>query len=365
MEKAESLQSSIVNLKSSIKLRVAIIGAGDMGVRHAAAWQNLAIETEGAIQAEIVALVDDVAERLKDAQESFRLEDTALFSDYRIALARSKPDVVSVCIPTAFHAEVGITAMEYGAHVLIEKPLALTLEQADAVIQAAGKNGVLLAVGFMLRYSPAVQTVKQWLEQGKFGQNLLYTAENIMTIRPKIVMHAKNINGGPVMDYWCHHFDLWSYFFDSKPISVAGYGSIFAQGKPEVSHFNELAIDTAGVTVRYANGNIGQFSTSWGLPRNLSMGMLENDRLIGSNGIAFGNIRHELKLHYNAGDKEEILVTSNNLKHLWQDEITGFATAIVQGGKPLAGGAEGRAALVTSLAALKAIETGETVYLHE
>jgi UDP-N-acetylglucosamine 3-dehydrogenase len=345
------------------KLRVAVIGAGDMGVRHAAAWQNLPSGTEGAIEGEIVAIVDDVAERLRAAQETYRLEDSALFQSYRTAFAETKPDVVSVCIPTAFHAEVGIAAIEQGAHVLIEKPLALTLEQADAVIGAAEKQGVLLAVGFMLRYSPAVQQVKQWIEQGKFGSKILHTAEHMLSTRPKIVMHAKNINGGPIVDYWCHHFDLWGYFFDSVPASVAGYGAVFAEGKPEVANLGELAIDTAGVVVSYANGSVGQFNTCWGLPRSLTMGMLENDRIIGANGIATGNIRHEMKLHYNEEGQEEILVAKNDHANLWQDEITALAKAITQGGKPAAGGAEGKAALRLSLAALKAIEVGETVYL--
>jgi predicted dehydrogenase len=336
-----------------------------MGVRHAAAWQNLAVETEGAIVGEIVALVDDVAERLREAQTSFKLEDAALFNHYKAALRETKPDVVSVCIPTAFHAEVGIAAIEQGAHVLIEKPLALTLDQAEAVIAAAEKTGVLLAVGFMLRYSPAVLEVKNWIEQGNFGSTLLHTAENIMSTRPKIVMHAKNINGGPIMDYWCHHFDLWQYFFNSKAVSVAGYGSSFAQGKAEVAHINDLAIDTAGVVVRYASGDVGQFSTSWGLPRGLHVGMLENDRIIGANGIAIGNIRHEMKLHYSVEGKEEILVAKNHVKEFWQDEITALAIAITQGGKPTAGGAEGKEALKMSLATLKAIESGETVYLND
>ncbi len=347
------------------RLKVAVVGAGDMGLRHAQGWQQLAVTTGGAIEGELVAIVDDAPARLEVARDMFKLNSSALFSDYHTAIAQVRPDVVSVCVPTAFHAEVGLTAIEYGAHVLIEKPLALTLEQADTVIEAAQKQGVVLAVGFMLRYSPGVQKLKSWVESGKFGGPLFYAAEDFMEIRPKIVMHHKGINGGPLVDYWCHHFDLWSLLFNSQPVSVAGYGATFATGKPEVAQLRELAIDTAGVIVRYASGDVGQLSTSWGLPRGLSLGILEADRLAGPNGIALGNVRHKLTLHALGPDGKELIEEAlNNNAVFWQDEITTLAQIITQGGQPLAAGREGRAALALSLAALEAIESGETVRIN-
>jgi UDP-N-acetylglucosamine 3-dehydrogenase len=344
------------------RLKVGVVGAGDMGLRHAQSWQNLSQTTGGQIEGEIVAIVDDVAPRLEAARDMFKLDSSAMFSDYHTAIARTRPDVVSVCVPTAFHVPVGLAAIEYGAHVLIEKPLSLSLEQTDAVIEAARRQGVVLAVGFMLRYSPAIRQLKSWVEAGRLGNPLFYSAENFMEIRPKILMHHKGINGGPLMDYWCHHFDLWSLLFDSAPVSVAGYGGIFAQGKPEVVGISELAIDTAGVVVRYANGSVGQLSTSWGLPKGLSVGHLSADRLAGPNGIVVGDIRKTLTLHAAGPDGKEVLEeTRNELAVFWQDEITALARTIVQGGQPLAGGKEGRDALALSLAALEAVETGKTI----
>ncbi|HEX2911310.1 MAG TPA: Gfo/Idh/MocA family oxidoreductase [Chloroflexia bacterium] len=349
-------------MTTSRKLRVVVVGAGDMGLRHALAWRELRARTNGEIEGELVGLVDDAPARLEAARDLFRLSDSTLFSDYQEAIASARPDVVSVCVPTAFHTTVGLVAIEHGAHVLIEKPLALTLEQADSVISAAERQGVLLAVGFMLRYSPAVRQLQNWVTQGKLGQPLFYSAENFMGIRPKIVMHHKNINGGPLVDYWCHHFDLWSLLFQSEPLSVTGYGSTFAQGKPEVAHLSELAVDTAGVLVRYANGSTGQLSTSWGLPRGLSV-TFSADRLVGPLGIVIGDIRKSLTL-YSVEEGSQVQVQAENIERdFWQDEITALARAIVQGGAPLAGGAEGRKALELSLAALESIETGQVVKL--
>lgn len=353
------------NPKSTIRnLRVAVVGLGDMGLRHAQGWQELAANTSGTVAGEIVALVDDAPARLETARQHFGLESSTLFSDYHTAIARTRPDVVSVCVPTAFHAEVGLAAIEYGAHVLIEKPLALTLEQADAVVSAAERQGVVLAVGFMLRYSPGVQQLQSWVQSGKLGQPLFYTAENFMEVRPKVVMHHKGINGGPLVDFWCHHFDLWSLLFKSQPLSVAGYGGTFAAGKPEVAGLSDLALDTAGVVVRYASGDVGQLSTSWGLPRGLSLGMVSSDRLVGPQGIALGDIRKTMTLHAARPDGAEIIEEAcNQPKVFWQDEITALAHTITQGGQPLAGGREGRDALMLSLAAIEAIETSSTVKL--
>ncbi len=346
------------------RLRVAVIGAGDMGLRHAQGWQALAKTTDGAIEGELVALVDDMPGRLEATRQQFGLSSAALFSEYKAAISHTRPDVVSVCVPTAFHVPVGLEAIKFGSHVLIEKPLSLSLEQSEAIIAAAERKGVILAVGFMLRYAPAVQQLKSWVEAGKLGGPLFWAAENFMEVRPKILMHHKGINGGPLVDYWCHHFDLWSWIFDSQPVSVAGYGAIFAQGKAEVANLGELAIDTAGVIVRYANGAIGQLSTSWGLPRGLSLGMLSSDRLVGPNGIVVGDIRKTMNLHALGKDGRELLEQSQNThSNFWQDEITALARTIAEGGQPLAGGRQGRDALALSLAALEAVETGKTVNL--
>lgn len=337
---------------SNKNLRICVVGAGDMGLRHVKGWQQVS-------NAEVVAIVDDVPERLQAAGREFKVGD--LFADYQSAISETKPDVVSVCIPTAFHAPVSLYAMEHGAHVLCEKPIALTLADADAMIETAQRKGVLLAVGFMLRYSQAVQKLKQqWIDSNAIGRPIMVVSENFMEVRPKILMHDRNINGGPLIDYWCHHFDLWSYLFDSKPVSISGYGTIFARDKAEVAHLKELAIDTAGVALKFQSGDIGQLATSWGLPRALAGQAISNDKFIGPNGLIIGDVRRHLTLLRADGTSEEIYNTGRDW---WHDEIAEFAHIIRSGGTPLVTGQQGREALQISLAAIEAIESGQTVTL--
>ncbi len=332
-------------------LKICVVGAGDMGLRHLNGWQ--AVEN-----AEVVAIVDDVPPRLRDAGRQFGV--SGLYSNHQTAILETRPNVVSVCIPTAFHADVSLYALEHGAHVLCEKPIALSMADADAMLETAQRNGLLLTVGFMLRYSQGVQTLKDWVAGGQIGRPILYVAENFMEVRPKILMHARHVNGGPLLDYWCHHFDLWSYLFESRPVSVAGYGAILAQGKPEVENLDPLAIDTAGVIVQYQSGDIGQLATSWGLPTALSGHALSSDKLIGPQGLITGNIRRDLILHRATGRSQEI---TNRGFDWWRDEIAAFAQAIRSGGALRVTGENGREALRVSLAAIEAIETGQTVNL--
>ncbi len=329
-------------------LKVSVIGVGDMGVRHIAAWKNVP-------GTEIVALVEAVPSRLEEVGREWGI--SGRYGDYRQALDESRPDIVSICLPTSFHAPVTLYALRGGAHVLCEKPVALTLAEARAMQTAAKQHGRLLAVGFMLRYSPAMARLKKWLDEGRIGRPVMAVSENFMEVRPKRVMHAKNINGGPIADYWCHHFDLWAWLFNSQPESLAGYGTILAAGKAEVQGLGELAVDTAGVSIKYRSGDFGQFSTTWGWPPALKPWASSSDKFIGPEGIIFGDIRKKLTLVQKTGQTEAV---SNTGRNWWQDEITAFARAVREG-EPFVGAEEGIAALKVSLGALEAIENGTTV----
>src|SRR5213078_5084639 len=120
---------------------VAIIGCGDMGVQHAAAWQTRS-------DCKIVAVCDESAERRDALAKS---TGAGAFSKHADAIAHDAVNVISICTPVAFHSEVGIAAARAGKHVLCEKPIALTLEQADAMIRAARENKVLLCISLQYR----------------------------------------------------------------------------------------------------------------------------------------------------------------------------------------------------------------------
>jgi predicted dehydrogenase len=335
------------------KLRICVVGCGMLGAMHAVRWNRLP-------EAQVVAVVDMKPERAEKLAKDCGLDRWYL--DYREAVVRDDVDVVSVCVPTALHSEVTVLAANHGKHVLSEKPIALTLEGADAMIEAARRNGVKLGVGFMRRYSPIMDGLRAMLAEGRFGRPVAYHSLDARELRPKREMHDANVNGGPVIDMGVHLFDIWNRIFDSEPVEVSAQGMILAQGRPEVAHIRELAIDTATVVVRYASGDTGTFVTCWALPAGVNPPG-GPDRLFGPQAaaeISWGGANQQVRLAHDAGG---FAIAASGDQDMYQAEIASFAQCILEDRPPVAGGAEGRAALRVALAAVESISIGGSIRL--
>jgi myo-inositol 2-dehydrogenase/D-chiro-inositol 1-dehydrogenase/scyllo-inositol 2-dehydrogenase (NAD+) len=337
----------------SDKLGICIIGCGYMGRTHAERWANVP-------ETEIVAVVDLDEARADKMATQFKLD--CFYTGYLDAIALPAVDVVSVCVPTHLHPEVTIAAAENGKHVLCEKPIALTLEDADRMIAAAGKNNIKLGLGFMRRHSPVLNQLKDLLASGEFGRPVFYNASDIREIRPKREMHDTRANGGPVIDMAVHLIDLWTYIFDSQPLSVSAQGLRLAEGRPEISHIDQVAIDTATIVVKFESGDIGTFVVSWGLPPKVTPPG-NRDQIYGPNG--FGEL-------YYATNKQELLSMREGavwrtlaISHedMYQVQINNFTRWLLADEPFPAMGETGKSVLRVALAALESIQTGMTVFL--
>lgn len=337
-----------------IPLRVCVVGCGDMGTKHATRWNALP-------EARVVAVADrrpDRAERLAALLGLDRWYD-----DYREAAARPDVDVVSVCVPTCLHPEVTIFAAGHGKHVLCEKPMALSLDAADAMIEAAARNGVKLGIGFMRRYSPVQDEVRAWLAEGHLGRPLAYHSLDARELRPKREMHDAHANGGPVIDMGVHLFDGWAWLFGAGPVEAFAAGHRLAEGRPEIAHICDVALDTATVVVRYASGDTGTFVCSWGLPPGATPAG-GPDVIFGPRGalyLTYDLAHQEARWLREGGQWETVAVCDEDM---YQREIASFARCIIEDREPVAGGAEGRAALRVALAALESARTGKIVRLR-
>jgi len=324
-----------------------------MGTIHAQRWNALP-------DARVIAVVDIKPERAARLATACGLD--RWYGDYREAVTRDDVNVVSVCIPTYLHSEVTVFAAEHGKHVLSEKPMALTLEGADAMLAAAARNRVKLGIGFMRRYSPVQAALRDWLAAGRLGQPLAYHSLDARELRPKREMHDANANGGPVIDMGVHLFDGWSLLFDSEPVEVFAAGHKLAEGRPEISHIREVAVDTATVVVRYASGDTGTFVCSWGLPPGV-IPPGGPDTLFGPAGTLSltYNTSHQEARWLREGGAWETIATCD--EDMYQREIASFARCIIEDRPPAAGGAEGRAALRVALAAVESARTRQPVRL--
>jgi UDP-N-acetylglucosamine 3-dehydrogenase len=335
------------------KLGVCVVGAGDMGSRHAEGWHRLP-------EAEVVAMVNDGAERGEQLAHQYGLD--MCYTDYRPAIELKEVDVVSVCVPTYLHPEVTILAAERGKHVLCEKPIALTLQDADAMIEAARRNGIKLGVGFMRRHSPVMPALRDWLSAGHLGHPVMYHATDVREIRPKLEMHDTHANGGPVIDMGVHLYDGWTYIFDSKPVEVFAQGLKSAKERQELAHIKEIAYDTATITVRYASGDIGAFVVCWGLPPGVAPSG-SPDQIFGPDGMAqvkYSPPHQEVRVMREGGKWE---LVSSSEEDMYRLQIERFARCILEDQPPPVTGEDGRVALQVALAAIESIQTGQPVWL--
>ncbi|MHB0875432.1 MAG: Gfo/Idh/MocA family protein [Anaerolineae bacterium] len=335
---------------STRALGVAIVGAGMMGRNHARAWAAVP-------EARLVAVADIDRGRAESLAGDY---GALALSDFRAAVDRDDVDIVSVCIPAHYHPDVTIFAAEHGKHVLCEKPLALTIERAEAMIATARRCQVRLGIGFQLRQLRTTTGLRRLLAEGAIGRPVMWVYSFAMQIRPKVAMHDMLTgNGGPVVDFCPHRFDLWRLGFDSEAVAVQASGLTLAKERPELSGLRQVAPDTVSLLVRYASGDVGSLAITWGLPPGVNGSALAE--VWGARGLIVADL-DRLRLLTEGGHEatfgpygEDAMVEAMAL------QAQAFVRAAQSGCQPSATGEDGLVALRVSLAAIRSLESGESV----
>lgn len=197
-------------------IRVGIIGCGKIFPMHA-----VSVSKQPGVQ--IVAVCDNKPERAAKAAQDYGCK---AYGDYREMIDKEKPDVVHICTPHYLHAEMTIYALEHGADVLTEKPMALTVEDAERMQKAAHDNNRRLMVSFQNRFNPGSMLIKDALESGKLGA--------VRSVRAMVTWDRSDEyyslsdwkgtwdkeGGGVVIDQAIHTLDLANWFVNSKIKSV-------------------------------------------------------------------------------------------------------------------------------------------------
>ncbi|UVI30043.1 Gfo/Idh/MocA family protein [Paenibacillus spongiae] len=339
----------------SKRMNIAVIGAGDMGNTHVGAWQNAGHR---------VVSVTDISEELaKKTKEKYGIPN--MYLDYREAAADPEIDIVSICLPLALHAPVTIYAAEQGKHVFCEKPLARSFEEVKAMEAAVNKAGVHFGIGLQRSFANSLKIVKQMAADQVFGHPMLITSTGVAEVRPKRLMHDANGNMGPLMDNCCHYFMMWKHIFQSRPKSIYCIGDVFAKDRPELSHIEKLAIDTAVMSVKYESGDMAEMVITWGMAKGFQLGG-RSDRLYGPRGGAegdFTNITGSITIY--EGDQRRELGIEGHRQSLHAEQFQTFAQAIEQGIPAPVGFQDGKEMLTISLAAIESAVTGRIVeYKH-
>lgn len=271
-EPAEYLKRSYENMKklSNKILRLGIIGCGGI-----ANGKHMPAEKRNP-RAEMVAFCDIIPERAQKAKEEYGTEDSAVYTDYKELLKDETIDAVLVLTHNKEHCRITVDALNAGKHVLCEKPMATTYEEAVKMIEAAKKNNKVLTIGYQNRWRPDSMYMKQMAKDGEFGD--VYYAEAI-AIRRRAVptwgvfIDEEKQGGGPLIDIGTHALDLTLHMMDNYEPAYC-VGKTFhklnkntetgnAWGDWDVDRFT--AEDSAFGFIVMKNGAVIYLKSSWAL----------------------------------------------------------------------------------------------------
>lgn len=305
-------------------LKIGVIGVGSMGKNHARLYAELpGVELIG---------VADVNETLTTSIA--RSYGCKSFADYHDLLDEGL-DALSIVVPTTLHKKVALDAIQKGISVLVEKPIADTVENADEIIKVARQNKVKLMVGHVERFNPAIIKLKELVDSGLLGKVVSISAKRVGPYNPRI----RDV--GIVLDLGTHDIDIMSYLYGEKIKEVyASAGTIV--------HSHE---DHAIITLSFGSGSSGVIDTNWLTPHKV-----RNLTVIGSQGIAEVNyIEETLRIFDQEWVRDAKIEKAEPLKL----ELLHFIDCVQHDKKPLVSGEDGRHALAVALAAVESARTGK------
>lgn len=226
------------------RLRLAVIGAGAIGRKHA-----MLIKESSAAELAALSDISPTAHRFADELK------VPYFQDYRKMLACMPLDGGIVATPTSSHTAVGLACAENGVHILMEKPIADSLEEARLLVDGARKHGISLLVGHHRRYNPLVQCIRETIAAGGIGR---LVAVNVLWMlkKPDDYYHASwrcQPGGGPFLINMIHDIDTLRY-------TCGEITKVYAESSSAVRNLE--VEDTGSVTVRFAGGAVGSILIS-------------------------------------------------------------------------------------------------------
>lgn len=301
---------------------------------HATSYADAIKRIPGAT---LTAIYDTNSVRGQQASEQY---DVPFFANINTFLAQAI-DVVLVCSENVLHKEMVIAAAKAKKHILCEKPIATTVEDAQEMIAVCEQNGVQLSIAYPVRYSAAIRDVKQAIEAGELGEIVAIRSTNRGQNPGGWFIDEQLAGGGAVLDHTVHMVDIMRWYLNSEATEVSAFAN---------RYFTELQTDDAGImTIVFENGVIASHDASWSrFPQFPTWGdvMIE---IIGTKATRKVDVFNEKLNLYSKGEKSITHLYSGNDTDF--DLIVDFLQAIQQGRKPLISGYDGLKSLEIALAA--------------
>ncbi len=333
------------------KLRAAVIGCGAIAHHcHIPGYKKNRF-------CELAAVVDPSPKNQKSACEKFEIDKGYKSIDQ--LFKNEEIDLVSVATPNVFHAEHAIQALQNGCHVLCEKPMALSLKEAQQIKRAADKAGTIFMVAFTNRFFRGNIKAKKWLDNGKIGDpymiRIRFAHQGPMSgwAMSNWFYNPSKAGGGALFDMGIHAIDLSSYFFG--PIARVNCMTATLEKKMEME-------DNVMLQFEFENGRLGYAEAGWSSKQGFSGVEIHGSEAAIINDYVEGAY---LLTGSKSPNGEQInrkkMIDKTPLVGGWDIQIDHFIKSIRKGEQPEMGLDAGIASIKVALAAYKSAKMGKTV----
>lgn len=234
-------------------INTAVIGVGSMGLNHARVNWEIP-------EANLTAVADENEELVQAVASKY---STKAFTDYRQMLDKVKPDAITLAVPTLHHHRIALEVINRGISLLIEKPIAYTLEEAQQIIDAAREHNVKLMIGHIERFNPAITALKAHIANGELGRIFQMDAHRQGPFPARIA------DVGVVIDLAVHDLDIMRFVSQSEVIRV------YAETE---KHIHSKYEDLLTSLVRFKDGIIGTLKINWLTPTKIREFIVTGER---------------------------------------------------------------------------------------
>lgn len=341
------------------KTKVAILGCGFIANIHMESYERFVPD------AEVVAVYARSAEKAKDFAAKHGIKN--YYTDIDKLLKESGCEVVDICIPNYAHYDACIKAAKSGKHVIVEKPIALTLEQADEMIAECKKAGKKLMYAEELAFAPKYERVRALVDNGAVGKvYMLKQAEKHSGPHSRWFYEKDLAGGGVMMDMGCHALAWFRWFLGGNPKIKSVYATMST-----VMHDTECDDNTVTL-VEFENGVLGLAEDSWAKHG----GMDDRIEVYGDKGVSYADLfRGNSALTYSlegydyamekAGSSQgwSFTVFEEAFNQGYPHELAHFIKCVREDLEPKMTGEDGRAVLEMIYAAYESARTGKKVEL--
>jgi predicted dehydrogenase len=302
----------------------------------------------------LLGVADEAAARGREFAERY---GTHFFESY-LDLLQEKPDGVVICSENSRHRPLAELAAAEGVHVLCEKPLATTLEDARAIVATCRQAGVLLMTAFPMRFSAPLLEIKARLEAGEFGQVYCFNATNqgeLPTKHRSWFVDPQLAGGGAIMDHTVHLVDIMRWFLGSE------VSQVYAQAN-RVFYADEVEVETGALEMlTFQNGVFASIDASWCRPPYWpTWGGLTFEMVTERGAVIVDAFKQNLTVYNQRWQRP--------LWYYWgsdanQAMLAEFVAAIREERQPAVTGQDGLRAVEVALAAYRSAATGQPVSL--